>query len=254
MHVFQWIFSICLIVLLGTSLGCQHAKSTAAPSTPTVASESSETTTSPDQAQQEITEETETAEVDPILNIPLAGPNTPSETTSSAAAARELPEDNSDAEQADGDPLLEAKAEDDTQEEYVPKKPNPKPGKAKAITFDDLKLKLPADTKFKRSILTDRVKAVDGERVSLKGFILALSVFQQKGIKQFVFALNPECKFGPGGEAFCVVLVNMKEGQTTNFTIRPITLEGILSVDPYNSRDGKATYAVYRMVGEKVKR
>lgn len=118
------------------------------------------------------------------------------------------------------------------------------------ITFDDLKLELPAGALFRDEVLTERVKELDQNRVKLSGFIHAGSIFQQKGISEFVFVMNPECKFGPDGEAFCVVLVQLAEGQTTDFTLKPFAVEGDLAVDPFN-QDG-VTWSVYRITNGKV--
>ncbi len=127
------------------------------------------------------------------------------------------------------------------------------PNKLENITFDDLKLEMKADTKFTEEMKTDRVRQLDGQLVSLKGFIYAGTIFQTKGIKQFQFVMNTRCKFGPGGEAWCVVNVELDKGVKTDFTTRPVTLEGRLKVDPFQGPDGN-TWAVYSLQGRKVKR
>ena len=120
------------------------------------------------------------------------------------------------------------------------------------ITFDDLKLEMPVDAKFDEKLLTERVKELDGRRVAIKGFIYAAGIFQQTGIRQFPLVKNTQCKFGPGGRAYCVILVKLKPGVTTDFTLRPVTVEGTLHVDPFEGPDGN-TWAVYRMVGDRVR-
>ena len=118
------------------------------------------------------------------------------------------------------------------------------------ITFDDLKLEMEADTVFDRSMLTERVEELDGRRVRIRGFLFP-SVFQQTGITSFPLIKNLQCKFGPGGQAHHIVIVDMKPGLSTSFTVRPIAVEGILTVRPWNGPDGN-TWALYHMVGEKV--
>lgn len=125
-------------------------------------------------------------------------------------------------------------------------------GKTYNITFDDLKLDMPPDTKFKPQMLTDRVKELNGQQVSLKGFIFEGGIFQQSGIRQFLLVMNKECKFGPGGEAYCVIPVELKEGREIDFTIRPITVEGVISIEPFQGPDGN-TWAVYRIEGDRAK-
>ena len=124
-------------------------------------------------------------------------------------------------------------------------------GRPIVITFDDLALDMPADTRFSERLLTPRVKELDGRRVSIKGFIYAAGIFQQTGITAFPLVKNTQCKFGPGGQAFCVILVRLKEGVTTDFTLRPVTVEGTLKVEPYEGPDGN-TWSVYTMVGDRV--
>jgi hypothetical protein len=125
-----------------------------------------------------------------------------------------------------------------------------RPGMVNDITFDDLELKMPLDTMFDREMLTDRVEQLDNQKVRIRGFIFAGGVFQQTGITSFPLVMNTQCKFGPGGYAYCVILVDLQDGVSTNFTTRPVTVEGTLSVRPYNS--GGFTWSVYHIQGTKV--
>jgi hypothetical protein len=125
-----------------------------------------------------------------------------------------------------------------------------RPGMVNDITFDDLELKMPLDSMFDREMLTDRVEQLDNQQVRIRGFIFAGGVFRQTGITSFPLVMNTQCKFGPGGYAYCVILVDLEEGESTNFTTRPVTVEGTLSVRPYNS--GGFTWSVYHIQGTKV--
>lgn len=118
------------------------------------------------------------------------------------------------------------------------------------ITFDDLALDMPVGTLFTEELLTPRVKELDGKHVRLRGFIFAGGVFQTTGITDFLFVMNTQCKFGPQGLAYCVIMVNLDEGVTTDFTTLPITVEGKLTVRPYN--DQGFTWSVYHMQGTRV--
>ncbi len=119
-----------------------------------------------------------------------------------------------------------------------------------SISFDDLELKMKEDAVFDRSLLTERAKELEGCRVRIRGFIYP-SIMQQTGITKFPLVKNTECKFGPGGVAHHIIVVEMQEGSSTSFTVRPIAVEGILSVRPYDGADGN-TWAIYHMVCEKV--
>lgn len=118
------------------------------------------------------------------------------------------------------------------------------------ITFDDLELKMAKDSVFDRSLLTDRVKELDGRRVRIRGFIYP-SIMQQSGITKFPLVKNTQCKFGPGGIAHHLIVVEMQEGSSTSFTVRAVAVEGRLSLSPFEGPDGN-TWAIYHMVGEKV--
>jgi hypothetical protein len=109
---------------------------------------------------------------------------------------------------------------------------------------------MPADAVFDESMLTDRIRQLDGRRVRIRGFIFP-AVFQQKGITKFPLVMNTQCKFGPGGEAHCIIIVDMVEGVTADYTIRPIAVQGTLTVQPWNGPDGN-TWALYHMTGEQV--
>jgi hypothetical protein len=123
-------------------------------------------------------------------------------------------------------------------------------GRPISITFDDLELAMKEDSVFDPGLLTPRVKQLDGQRVRIRGFIYP-SVFQQTGITRFPLVKNTECKFGPGGVAHHIIVVEMQPEVSTSFTIRPIAVEGVFTVRPWTGPDGM-TWTIYHMVGEKV--
>jgi hypothetical protein len=125
-----------------------------------------------------------------------------------------------------------------------------RPGVVNDITFDDLELQMPLDSMFNRQYLTDRAQQLDNQKVRIRGFIFAGGVFRQTGITTFPLVMNTQCKFGPGGFAYCVILVDLDDGVSTDFTTRPVTVEGTLSVRPYNSAG--FTWSVYHIQGTKV--
>lgn len=131
-----------------------------------------------------------------------------------------------------------------------PPPPVPNDDRVIPITFDDLQLEMKEDSVFAASLLTPRVRQLDGQRVRIRGFIFP-AVFQQTGITRFPLVKNTQCKFGPGGLAHHVILVDLQPGLSTSFTVRPIAVEGRLTVRPFDGPDGKA-WAVYHLAGEKV--
>ncbi|MEM9586838.1 MAG: DUF3299 domain-containing protein, partial [Planctomycetota bacterium] len=95
------------------------------------------------------------------------------------------------------------------------------------ITFDDLKFDIKKDAPFDESKLTDVIKKLNGKRVSLSGYMLPSSLFKNHGIGKFVLVRdNQECCFGPGASLFDCVFVELKDGVTTNFTVRPVVVSG----------------------------
>ncbi len=123
-------------------------------------------------------------------------------------------------------------------------------GRAIPITFDDLQLEMKEDSVFAPALLTARVKQLDGRRVRIRGFIFP-AIFQQTGITRFPLVKNTQCKFGPGGLAHHIILVDLQQGLSTSFTVRPIAVEGRLTVRPFDGPDGM-TWTVYHLAGDRV--
>ena len=85
--------------------------------------------------------------------------------------------------------------------------------------------------------------------------MLPSSVFQTKGIKQFVLVRdNKECCFGPGAAIFDCVMVEMSAGKTADFNERVMTVSGTMTIDTesYQYPDG-GHYAIYKIVATETK-
>lgn len=129
------------------------------------------------------------------------------------------------------------------------------------INFDDLKFDIDKGEPFDDSQLNDRVKSLDGKKVKLSGFILPASTFRQTGIEQFVLVRdNQECCFGPGASLFDCVYVQMVGGNTAEFAVRPVTVEGKFKIDTESYRypggagpDGSSHLAVFEIEGVEVR-
>lgn len=142
----------------------------------------------------------------------------------------------------------------DTPKDY-PLKADPKPRLTKQgaqiISFDDLKLDIKADIVFKRSMLTDKAKSLDGKKVNIKGVMLG-STQSLKGIEKFILIRNYQCKFGRGGQMHHNIRIDLQDGVTASYTTRVIEVEGELSIDPWEGPDGK-TWSIYYLKGYKAK-
>jgi hypothetical protein len=125
-------------------------------------------------------------------------------------------------------------------------------GKAKEVTFDDIKLEMQKGDPFTLSLLTDKVKQLEGKAIKIRGYILPS--FQQTGIKQFVLVRdNMECCFGPGALLHDCILVEMLPPASTSFTVLPVSVEGKFSIrevkDPVNGKH----LAIYHLDGKEVR-
>ena len=120
------------------------------------------------------------------------------------------------------------------------------------ITFDTIKFDMKAkEDPFTRELLTKEILALHGKSVRLRGYILP--GYQQRGLTQFVFMRdNQECCFGPGAWIYDCVIVEMKPNKSTDFTIRPVAVEGTFEVREFTDPDGNIL-SVYHIDGDNVK-
>ncbi len=120
------------------------------------------------------------------------------------------------------------------------------------LTFDDLEFGIERDQDFDEAMLTHTIRSLEGKRVILRGFILSSSIFQQSGIQEFVLVRdNQECCFGPGAYLYHNARVEMVPPKTADFSIRPVTVEGTLSIQPWRAQ-GKC-YSIYHIRADKVR-
>jgi hypothetical protein len=118
------------------------------------------------------------------------------------------------------------------------------------ITFDTIKFPMEKTDKFKRDMLTPAINKLDGEKVRLRGYIFPS--FQQNGITNFILVRdNMECCFGPGAALFDCIVVEMKPGKSTNFTVRPVAVTGDFTIREFLDPDGN-TLAIYHLDGDAV--
>jgi hypothetical protein len=125
-----------------------------------------------------------------------------------------------------------------------------RPGEAEKITFDDLNLGMAADMVYRPFLLTDRVKQLEGKRLSILGYMHP-GVETRKNIKKFILLKNTECKFGPGGQADHLAEIYMAEGNSTVLTSKPVKVEATLKIEPFQGVDGN-TWSIYRLEDAKI--
>lgn len=122
------------------------------------------------------------------------------------------------------------------------------------ITFDDIKFDIQPDEPFERKMLSEKIEKLAGRTIRIRGFILPS--FQQTGLTQFVLVRdNLSCCFGPGAALYDCIVVEMKPGKSTDFSLYPVAVEGAFTIrefkDP-SDPDGKVL-AIYHLDGESVR-
>jgi hypothetical protein len=116
-------------------------------------------------------------------------------------------------------------------------------------TFDDLRFEMTVGEPFKRSMLTKSIEALAGQKIRIRGYILPTA--QRAGITEFVLVRdNQECCFGQGAALYDCILVDMKKGNTAQYSIRPVAAEGIFNV--HEVVIGGKHLAIYHMDAETV--
>lgn len=122
------------------------------------------------------------------------------------------------------------------------------------ISFDHIKFEMEIGAPFDRSLFTDQVEKLFGEPIRIRGYIHPSGAFYQE-LNQFVLVRdNQECCFGPGAALYDCIMVKMAPGKTANYTVRPITVEGVFRFhemkDPF---DDTKTVAIFEMQADNVR-
>ncbi|MBX3417685.1 MAG: hypothetical protein KF851_08790 [Pirellulaceae bacterium] len=117
--------------------------------------------------------------------------------------------------------------------------------KVNECTFDDIKFDMEIGGQFSDEMLTDKIRGYEGQTMRIRGFIRPS--FKQSGLTKFVFVRdNQECCFGPGAALYDCIMVQLADGQETEYTLRPVTLRGTFYFREYLGPDGEI-WAIYRM-------
>ncbi len=115
-------------------------------------------------------------------------------------------------------------------------------------SFDDIKFEMEKTEAFDRSMLTPKVEELLDRKIRIRGFMYP--TLKKRGLTQFVLVRdNLECCFGPGAALFDCILVHMNKGQTAEYSIRPIAVEGTFRFEEVIGPDGNHL-AIYRLDGD----
>ncbi|MEX0641913.1 MAG: DUF3299 domain-containing protein [Pirellulales bacterium] len=117
-------------------------------------------------------------------------------------------------------------------------------------TFDDIRFEMKLEEPFRRQMLTDSIESMFGQRIRIRGFIIPPA--QKRGIKQFVLVRDDqECCFGPGAALFDCIFVEMKPGNTVEYSGRPVAVEGTFGFKEIIGPNGRH-WAIYHLDAESV--
>lgn len=118
------------------------------------------------------------------------------------------------------------------------------------MTFDDIKFEMGKTDRFDKSMLTPQIEQLFGQKIRIRGYILP--TMRQRGLKEFVLVRdNLECCFGAGAALFDCILIQMTEGKTAEYTIRPVSVEGTFRFQEFIGPDNRHL-AIFRLEAEKV--
>lgn len=137
-------------------------------------------------------------------------------------------------------------------ETVAPPRTKPDPNATVPISFEDLDLfeAMGPGEKFEDWMLTQRVRDLDGRKVRITGFMFG-GGFQLHDMKTFILLREKECPYGSDGQAYHAIEVELEGKLRTSYTTAPVTLEGKLSVRPFNGPDGK-TWSLYHLAATKI--
>lgn len=176
----------------------------------------------------------------PSAEAPAAVAATPSDDSTQASASNSEPSASAAAA-----PTPETPSPPPTAQRPPADRTRTRPGDAEKITFDDLNLGMQADVVFREFMVTDRVKELDGKRISIIGYMHGGQA-AQRGIKEFILLKNTQCKFGPGGQADHLTNVILRADNSVAFSPSPLKVEGTLRLEPFQGPDGN-TWSIYRL-------
>jgi hypothetical protein len=114
----------------------------------------------------------------------------------------------------------------------------------KNLTFDDIKFEMEVGDEYSSDMLTEKITALKGSRISLRGYIHPTA--KATGNTTFVLVRdNQECCFGPGAALYDCVLIKLQADHSVDFTVRPVTVEGEFMIKEF--KVGGQIMAIFRM-------
>lgn len=164
--------------------------------------------------------------------------------------------DRSDDSDSQADDTRSKESSNDSQSESEPRDTTPTPidwsvEGVKDLNFDHLKFDIQPDEAFQIRQLTAQLIKLRGHRIRIRGYIKP--AFKPNNITKFVLVRdNQECCFGPGAALYDCMIVSLKPGNATDFSTRPITVEGTFQLKPFRGED-KKIWAIFQLKDAQVR-
>ena len=119
-------------------------------------------------------------------------------------------------------------------------------------TFDDVKFDLAPGAPFRDELITPQIAARFDRPIRIRGYMFP--TLRKSGLKQFVLVRdNLECCFGPGAALFDCILVYLDPNHPAEYSIRPVTVEGVFKFDKRQMAPDAPPIAIYRLDDAAVK-
>jgi hypothetical protein len=124
---------------------------------------------------------------------------------------------------------------------------------AVGISFEQLEFEFAKGAEYKLESLPEPVRKLLNKKVRLRGFMWP-DVPYEKGNKAFILVRDDKSSstFVTNSELCEHIIVKMQEGKTVDFTIRPVTLEGVLTFRVERDLPDEPPLSVLHIVAESV--
>jgi hypothetical protein len=124
--------------------------------------------------------------------------------------------------------------------------------RVQVISFEHLKFKCKSGEPFERSMLGNKIEALHGKPVIVRGFIPGETAYTAKLTSFVLLRHNGECCYGPGSQLCDSIQVTMDPGEIAKYTTASISVEGVLTIKEYKDYDG-VIRSVYHLQASKAK-
>lgn len=121
----------------------------------------------------------------------------------------------------------------------------PAPAEPARLTWNQLDIGIQSESKFEPWMMTTLIKSLEGQTVRITGYMHA-GIAVKEGIREFILLRNIDCPYGRQGEAHHVIVVQLAADERTKFSLKPLTVEGVFHIRPYDGPDG-STWSLYAL-------